>query len=229
MTGRSSASKAPHGRPLRVLFLNENLGGHATMHRAIKATIGERPEIVATFVDVPPRGLIRRVAGAGIPPLDRLDPDFAALRSQLAVSFVARRILRELAGSYDFLHVYTQHAALLSADMIASTPAIVSTDATGRQVSRLLPYRLPTRWTPLQNRVRMPLEQRVYDSATLVIGKSEWCVNSLRNDYQIGDDKLRRIPFGVVIPPLVPRTATPSGRPEITFVGTTLARKGGDR
>ncbi len=225
----STPTTASLERPLRVLFLNENLGGHATMHRAIKATIAEQPQVVATFVDVPPRGLVRRIAGAGIPPLDRLDLDFAALRSQLAVSFVARRILRELTGAYDLLHVYTQHAALLSAETIGSTPAIVSTDATGEQVSRLLPYRLPTRWTPLQHRVRAPLEHRVYDSATLVVGKSDWCLNSLRNDYDMPEQKLRRIPFGVVVPPPVPRTPTSSGRPEITFVGTTLARKGGDR
>jgi glycosyltransferase involved in cell wall biosynthesis len=212
-----------------VLFLNENLGGHATMHRAIRATISAYPQVTATFVDVPSRRLIRRIAGAGIPPLDRLDLDFAALRSQLALSFVARGILRELAGTYDVLHVYTQHAALLSADALASAPAIVSTDATGVQVSGLLPYRLPTRWTPLQNRVRSPLERRVYDSATLVVGKSQWCVASLRTDYQIPDERLRRIPFGVLVPREVPRTPTPSGRPEITFVGTTLARKGGDR
>lgn len=219
----------PRSGPLRMLFLNENLGGHATMHRAIRATIGAYPEVVATFVDVPPRRMIRRIAGAGIPPLDRLDLDFAALRSQLAVSLVARRLLRRVVGTYDLLHVYTQHAVLLSAATLASTPTIVSTDATGEQVSRLLPYRLPTRWTPLQNGVRSPLEQRVYDSATLVVGKSQWCVDSLRNDYEIPEAKLRRIPYGVVIPALVRRTPTPSGRPEVTFIGTTLARKGGDR
>jgi hypothetical protein len=176
------STRQTSSRPLRVLFLNENLGGHATMHRAIRSTIGAHPQILATFVDLPPRGLFRRIAGAGIPILDRLDLDFAALRSQLAVSLIARRILRGLAGSYDVLHVYTQHAVLLSAETLASTPTIVSTDATGEQVSRLLPYRLPTRWTPVQNRLRAPLEQRVYDSATLVIGKSQWCVDSLRND-----------------------------------------------
>lgn len=223
------STRQTSSRPLRVLFLNENLGGHATMHRAIRSTIGAHPQILATFVDLPPRGLFRRIAGAGIPILDRLDLDFAALRSQLAVSLIARRILRGLAGSYDVLHVYTQHAVLLSAETLASTPTIVSTDATGEQVSRLLPYRLPTRWTPVQNRLRAPLEQRVYDSATLVIGKSQWCVDSLRNDYSVPEDRLRSVPFGIVVPPEVPRTWTPSGRPEITFVGTTLARKGGDR
>ncbi len=223
-------STSPRGaRPLRVLFLNENLGGHATMHRAIRATIGDYAHVQSTFVDVPQRGLIRRIAGAGIPPLDRLDLDFAALRSQLAVSYVARRLLRPRVREFDVLHVYTQHAALLSPEILASIPTVVSTDATGVQVSRLLPYRLPTRWTPLQHRVRSPLEERVYESATLVVGKSEWCVDSLRGDYGIPAQKLRRIPFGVLVPPTVTRAETPTDRPEITFIGTTLARKGGDR
>lgn len=215
--------------PLRVLFLNENLGGHATMHRAIRATIGAYPQVQATFVDVPPRRLIRRIAGAGIPPLDRLDLDFAALRSQLAVSYVARRLLRQRVREYDVLHVYTQHAVLLSADILGSIPTVVSTDATGVQVSRLLPYRLPTRWTPVQHRVRSPLERRVYARATLVVGKSRWCVESLRGDYEIPEAKVRRIPYGIVVPTSVTRVPSPTGRPEITFVGTTLARKGGDR
>jgi alpha-maltose-1-phosphate synthase len=228
---RSGVGGAHHDvapRPLRMLFLNENLGGHATMHRAIQATIGAHPEVEPTFVDVPARGTIRRILGAGLPLLDRLDLDFAALRSQLAVSFVARRLLQRLEGSYDVLHVYTQHAALLSVGTLRRAPTIVSTDGTGEQVSRLLPYRVPTRWTPLQNRLRAPLERRVYDAATFVVGKSRWTAASLRNDYSVPDDKLRRISYGVPVPAHVERR-TPPGLPQVTFIGTTLARKGGDR
>lgn len=218
---------ARHGGPLRVLFLNENIGGHATMHLGLRATISAHEDVEATFVDVPPRGLVRKLAGAPIPGLASRDLDLQALRSQLALSATARRLLEQRAGSYDVLHVYTQHAALLSTGLLAATPTIVSTDATGEQVARLLPYRAPTRWTAMQRHVRRPVERRVFDAATFVVAKSHWCAASLRSAYDVPEEKLRVIPFGVVMPR---RVAHPRpGHPVVTFIGASLARKGGDR
>jgi glycosyltransferase involved in cell wall biosynthesis len=219
--------RARHGGLLRVLFLNENIGGHTTMHLGLRATIGAHEDVDATFVDVPTRGLLRNLAGAPIPGLAARDLDLQALRSQLALSATARRLLVQRAGTYDVLHVYTQHAALLSVGLLGATPTIVSTDATGEQVARLLPYREPTRWTAMQRHVRRPVERRVYDAATFVVGKSRWCTASLRGAYDVPEEKLHVIPFGVVVPR---RVAHP--RPEhpiVTFIGASLARKGGDR
>lgn len=215
--------------PLRVLFVNENAGGHVTMHRAIRETITAHPDVVATFLDLPRPGLVRRVARAPLPGLARLDLDGAPLRDQLVTSFVARRLLARLAGSYDVLHVYTQHAALLSARQLAASPSILATDATGRQVSRLLPYRRPTRWTPLQDALRRPFERRAYAGATFVVGKSNWCNRSLSEEYQVPPVKLRRIPYGIPVPPGPVHHTARRARPTVTFIGRTLDRKGGDR
>lgn len=214
--------------PARVLFLNENLGGHATVHLGIRHAIPAHPEISATFLDVPPPGLPRRAIGAHVPMLGRLDLDFQPLRAQLAQSMVARRLLRVADGAYDVLHVYTQHAALGSTHVLRRSPCVVSTDATGDQVSTLLPYRLPTRFTPAQNRLRHRFEEPVFAAATLVVAKSAWAADSLREHYGVPDDKLRVIPLGIVLPetrPVLPSSALP----RVTFVGTTLWRKGGHR
>ena len=71
-------------RPLRALFLNENMGGHATMHRHLRGALTEHPEVDARFVDLPPPRLPRRLFAAQIPGLARLDLDFQPHRVQLA-------------------------------------------------------------------------------------------------------------------------------------------------
>jgi glycosyltransferase involved in cell wall biosynthesis len=68
----------------------------------------------------------------------------------------------------------------------------------------------------------------VYEAATFVVAKSAWCEGSLRHVYGVPDGKLRRIPFGVPVPGAV-RCEASTGLPQVTFIGTTLARKGGER
>ena len=84
-------STGPGDRPpLRVLFVNENLGGHATMHQALRGVLNGHPEVSAEFLDVPAPGLARRLAAAPVPGLVRLDADLQSLRYQLAQSVQAR-------------------------------------------------------------------------------------------------------------------------------------------
>jgi glycosyltransferase involved in cell wall biosynthesis len=135
-------------------------------------------------------------------------------------------MLREAAGTYDVLHVYTQHAALLSRDILRAGPSVVSTDATGHQVARLLPYRAPTVWTERQRGLRSRVERPVWDAATLVLTKSAWAAEALRTDYGVTPDRLRVVPMGLEVPPEPPARAAHE-RPTITFVGRSLARKGG--
>lgn len=212
--------------PLRVLFLSENNGGHSTMHLGIRAAIVEDDRVSATFVDVPAPGSLRRAAGAQIPGLAGRDLDLAPLRGQLATSAAARRLLRSAAGTYDVLHAYTQHGVLLSRDILRAGPSVVSTDATGHQVARLLPYRRPTVWTERQRGLRERFERPVWDAATLVLTKSDWAATSLRDEYGVTADRLRVIPLGPTVPLDVP-TRTAHDRPTITFVGRSLERKGG--
>lgn len=210
----------------RVLFLNENLGGHATMHLHLRRVLAaEYPEIEATFVDLPPPGLARRLAAATIPGLDRLDADLQALRSQIGQSMTARRILLRTASGHDVVHVYTQNAALLSVGLLRSMPAVVSTDTTNILNAYHLPYRFPGRFTGASLRPARALERRVFAAATFVVGQSEHAARQFES-YGVPPERIRVIPFGITVGDMdvCPR---PPGLPRVTFVGTTMERKGG--
>lgn len=224
-TARGRHPSASQVRALRPLFVNENIGGNATMHQHLRAALADwYPSIEASFLDVPARGPLRRAAGAAIPGLAGLDLDFAPLRGQLALSGHVRRRLREWPTPFDVLHVYTHNAALLSVDVLRQHPTVVGLDATSRQSTTLLPYRAPTRFTHWSSGPGRVLEQRVYDAADALVVKSEWARGSLLDDYRVDAARVRLIPYGITVPdvPDVPRD-----RALIAFVGRSMARKGG--
>src|SRR4030095_7550507 len=110
----------------------------------------------------------------------------------------------------DALHVYTQHAALLSTESLRARPSVVSTDASGVQANRLHPGRVPTRFTPARIRLTGRLERRVFDAATLVVAQSQWAAASLRDDYGIAGERITVVPFGIMVPPEPPRRQEPA-------------------
>lgn len=213
------------GSQLRPLFVNENIGGNATMHLHLRAALAaHHPGVAARFLDVPARGILRRVAGAAVPGLSRLDLDLAPLRGQLALSAHVRRRLSRWNDPFDVLHVYTHNAALLSVDLLRRNPTVVGLDATSEQSLQLLPYRKPTRFTALASKPGRALEQRVYDAADAIVVKSEWAKRSLLAGYRVAESKVELIPYGITVPdvPSVPRDGA-----TIAFVGRSMARKGG--
>lgn len=214
--------------PGRVLFVNENLGGHAAMHLYLRDALAEvAPHVDATFLDVPPSGWLRRIYSARVPVIGKLDLDLQPLRFQLAQSETVRRQLAR-AGDYDVLHLYTQSIGLRSIERLAAGPSVVSTDATLAQGAFHLPYRRPTRFTGAAVRVSQRFERRVYAAATLVVAQSEWTAESLRTAYDVPADRVRVVPFGLSVGTR-PERVVPAGLPEVTFVGSTMARKGGTR
>lgn len=213
----------------RLLMLNENVGGHATMHLHLYRALRGRPEVDFVALDVPPRSFSRRLAGLQIPGLSKLDADLAALRQQLAQSSTAQRMLDAAiaAGPVGAIHAYSQHVALRSVDELRAHPSVVSTDAATAQNALQLPWRLPARFTPFATRVGEHFEAKVFGAATMVAAHSEWAADAIRTRYGIADELVRVIPFGMMPPEPVERVVV-DGPPEITFTGTSLARKGGD-
>ena len=215
---------------MRALFVNENIGGHATVHATLRAVLAaQHPEVDARFVDVPPPTGLRRIVGAGIPGLGRLDLDLQPLRAQLALSQWVRRRVAPLLPETDVVHVYTGNAALRFADHLAHVPSVVSTDATNVTNATRLPYRDPSRFTPAMSRISQRFERPVYDAATFVVANSHWVSRSLRADYGVAVDRMRVLPFGVLAPDFeddaAPGTTAP-GLPQVVFVGRQLERKG---
>ncbi len=225
MTGSAAAGEWPEVG--RLIMLNENLGGHATMHLNIYRALAAHPEVDYVRLDVPPRSWSRRAFGLRVPGLSRLDLDLAPIRSQLASSQTARRMLRAAiaAGPVGAIHAYSQHVALRSVAELARYPSVVSTDGTAAQVARQLPYRRPTRFTPASIALAERLEARVFEAATMVVAQSEWCATAIRDRYGVTEDRLRVIPTAVHPAEVSP--VTPPELPEVTFVGYSMERKGG--
>lgn len=214
---------------MRVLFINENIGGHETVHHNLEQALETHPEVEAEFLHAPRPRLPRRLIGATVPGLGRLDLDLQALRAQLALSTAVRHRLRPIIGRFDCVHVYTQNATLVSAGLLRSVPTVVSLDSTNAQNAFQLPQRRPTRFTARLLPLTQWFERKVYDAATLVAPSSAWCEQSLRSAYSVPVEKLRTLPFGVPVVDPLPPAPRPSGLPEITFVGRDLERKGGNR
>lgn len=215
---------------MRVLFVNENLGGHATVHATLEAALVGRDEVDPTFLHVPAAKGWRRVAAAAVPGVGRLDMDLQSLRAQLALSSWVRRELARRLHGFDVLHVYTANAGLRSADLIGAMPSVVTTDATNVTNAYRLPYREATRFTPRVARAAKRFEQPVYDAATRVVANTAWVARSLRSEYGLTDDRLRVFPFGIRAPDFdegpAPGAADPRGLPQLVFVGRQLERKG---
>jgi starch synthase len=216
-----------YDQAVRVLFVSENIGGHRTFHRHIERALHGHPEIDARFVHVPPPKLGRRIVGAAVPGLGRLDLDLKPVRAQFAAAAVARRLVRPYVENADVVHWYTANSALLCLDVVGNTPSVVSLDMTNAQNSLRLPYRYPTLFTPFVTRPVAAVERRVYERAHAVITKSEWAATSVRDDYGIDPAKVRAHAFGIVPGPRPRRHRR--RRPTVAFVGTTLERKGGRR
>lgn len=206
--------------------MNENLGGHAALHLHLRRALADdHPRIACHFIDVPPPGLGRALLSAPVPGLARLDADLQPLRSQVALSAAVTRVLARIAHDYDVVHVYSQNAALLSARILRSMPAVVSTDTTNLVNAYQLPYRAPGPGTAASLRPAMFLERRAFGAATLVVAQSEWAAGQLER-YGVPPARVRVIPFGITVEPMA-TPHPPSGPPRVTFVGTTMDRKGG--
>ncbi len=212
---------------MHIHFVNENIGGHVTMHHHLRTVLAEHDDVHATYFDVPRAGLATRIAGAGVPGLGHLDLDLQLIRARLAQSVVVRRHLHSLPEAPDALHAYTQNTALLSVDYMRRVPTVVSIDASNRQNAYRLPYRRPTRFTPLTVPLGTVWERRVYEQARCIVAHSTWAADSVLG-YGIPDARVEVIPFGISIPPPAPARVE-GGLPRIVFVGTSMERKGGWR
>jgi len=221
------------GRPVRALLVNENIGGHVTVHHHLRRIAAERDDLVVRIVDVPPPGFWRRVAAAPVPVLARVDADLRPVRYQLAQSaWVARRLPGWIVGApgeppFDVVHLYTHNVGLLARRALRGTPYVVTIDSTNTQSNLMHPVREPTRWSSLSTPVVRPFERAVYAGARRVVANSRWCARSLVADYGIDPGRIEVLPMGVPVPPARDAGADGSAMPRVVFIGRGMERKGG--
>jgi alpha-maltose-1-phosphate synthase len=215
-------------RPVRALLVNENIGGHATVHHHLRAVAASRSDVEVRIVDVPPPGFWRKAVGVALPGLGRVDADLRAARYQLAQSaWVARRLGSWIAGfDADVVHLYTHNTGLLARRPLRTLPYVVTLDSTTAQSNLLHPAREPTRFSPWSTAVTRPFERAVYAGARTVVANSQWAAASVVGDYGIDPARVEVLPMGVPVPALaVP--APRRGLPRVLFIGRTMRRKGG--
>ena len=134
------------------------------------------------------------------------------------------------AGPVGAIHAYSQHVAMRSLRELRAYPSVVSTDGSAAQNAVQLPFRRPGRFTPFTARVGEHFERKVFDAATIVVAQSEWCARAIRDRYDIGPDRLRVIPFGIIPPDPPPPVAVDPGRAARDHVhGHVAAAQGWDR
>lgn len=216
----------------RYLFINENIGGHRTVHAALRRIFADVEGIEVDFVDGQPPGLLGRILRAPVPGLARLDLDLQPLRSQLVHSAgIRRQVKKRLAdGNVDAIHLYTQNAMLGGSRLLAQLPTVITTDSTGRLNAFSLPYRPPTRFSAAMSRVALLFERPVLEQAHMVFANTRQVVESLRSaDYRFPAQRVRHLELGIFSPYLgqPPAPRDPGRRPTIVFIGATLERKGG--
>jgi len=211
---------------VHVHFVNENVGGHATMHFNVRRALAGHADVQATFWDVPRDVFAARLVGASWPGLGQLDLDFHLVRARLAQSELVRRHLARV-ESPDVLHLYTQNTGWLSTATMRRIPTVVSIDATNRQNAYRLPQRHPTRFTPLTVAVGHPWERRVFEASRAIVAHSRWAADAVIR-YGISPERVHVVPFGIDVDVQVARIPH-DGLPRIVFVGTSMNRKGGWR
>ncbi|HVA43473.1 MAG TPA: glycosyltransferase family 4 protein [Acidimicrobiales bacterium] len=208
---------------VRAHFVNENIAGHRTMHLGLRRHLPEHSDISFSIYDCPERSLLVRLAGRRLPGLDALDMDYSAVRDQMARSLSVRAHLWRISPP-DVLHLYTQNIGLASTEYMARVPTIVSTDTTNTLFTHLEPWGRARRIARGPLAAARRLEKRVFDAAAMVVTHSEWAAASVRES-GVSPEKVRVIPFGIVMPDSAPRH--PEDRPRITFIGNSMGNKGG--
>jgi len=207
---------------VRVHFVNENIGGHVTMHRHVKEALSRHPDVDATFWDVPRDVLAARLFGASWPGLSRLDLDLQVVRTRLAQSELVRRHLAQV-DLPDVLHLYTQNTGWLSTGTMRRVPTVVSIDASNSQNAYLLPHRRPTRFTPLTVAAGRPWERRVFDAARAIVAHSMWAADAVIAA-GVPAERMHIVPFGIRVGDATVPTHD-DGLPRIAFVGMSMERK----
>ena len=208
---------------LRVAFLNENVGGHATFHANVMAELARRRDVQAVRIDISPPSFLRRIAAGSVPFLAGRDADFALFRAQLVQSAAAARPLRRIAENCDVLHFYSQNACPM---LTPRRPYVVTTDASCAQTARMSPSRYPGRGTAVSLRAAQVLEHRFLDRASAIVAQSDWSRAGLVDETGIDEERVSVIRLGG--PRAQPWIERPADRrPRVAYVGFSMLRKGG--
>ncbi|MGE5096800.1 MAG: glycosyltransferase, partial [Betaproteobacteria bacterium] len=206
-------------RPLRIGFVVEDALGHVTHAHALEAAVAADGGIAADWIRIPPSAddALGRVPG---------------LPFSVRVSLRARRQIeaRLRNGPFDGLFFHTQALTPACADIVGSTPSVVSLDATPRNFATVAEGYGEQAAGGMRDVVKTVLFRRVFARARKLVTMSRWARDSLVEDYRVDAGKVSVVPPGIDLSAWRPRDAQAprAGRLRLLFVGGDFRRKGGD-
>ena len=221
--------------PLKVISLNIFIMGHITYQDVLEKTFGKHiPEIEFDSIhltDYFKQDLLGRLVywllSQKLPGAEKADYDFHRFRTELALSFFARRCLeRRLKNAQpDVLHLHTQGIAFLAVPLFKKFPSVVSIDYTAALLAKDHPYPSRVTYQPI-----IAAEKKCFEAAAHVISWSDKARKSVIEDYKISPDKVTTIPPTVPLDILNSSARKPAKKDKIRllFVGNDFVRKGGE-
>jgi glycosyltransferase involved in cell wall biosynthesis len=212
--------------PLRIGFINENLGGHASFQSRLLESLENDSSVICDTLNVPSRGFVRRVLTSPLPLPDGWDFDVPLFRNQVGQSLAVTNQVKELVATNDVIHMYSQNAAPLNVRHLRKRPLIVSSDATCGQVAEKFPFRYPGYGSFLGQALCEGVEKHILRQATAIITQSEWARRAFIRDCSIPSDIVHVVRMGA------PRPIKAVDRPardlvKVVYVGASMNRKGG--
>lgn len=162
-----------------------------------------------------------------LPGAEKSDYDFHRFRTELALSFFARRCLeRRLKNTQpDVLHLHTQGIAFLALPLFKKFPSVVSIDYTAALLANQHPYPSHVTYRPI-----IAAEQKCFEAAAHIISFSDRARNSVIEDYKISNEKVTTIPPALPLDMFNSIASKPDKEDKIRllFVGNDFVRKGGE-
>jgi glycosyltransferase involved in cell wall biosynthesis len=224
--------------PLRVLFVNTGIMGHASAARLIRDAVATQPDVEAVHVDLSAEltvrdRVVRRLLTLGPRPGTAAGAMTAArFRHELDSGVRAARRIAELerrGTGFDTIHFHTQAAAWASLGRMRRTPSVVSIDAT----QRLLSLNHPPGVLRRDYAAGAARDRRVFRAAAAVVSTSQWAADDVARDLDGDGSKVHVLPYPVPLDGFDPgwieaRRARAATEPvRVLFVGSHFEEKGG--
>jgi glycosyltransferase involved in cell wall biosynthesis len=204
----------------RIGFFLEQTLGHITHSQNLQTCIADDPTVDAYLGLLPyeTTGISARI------PVYRSN---WTIRSGM----LARRALQSAArqGAFDALFFHTQVPGVLASDWMKGIPAVVSLDATPRQMDQLGAFYAHQTGPEWLEHMKWRLNRACFQNARAIVTWSEWAKKGLEDEYGVAPEKVTVIPPGSDTQSWIsgePRHES-NGTVKILFVGGNLERKGG--
>jgi glycosyltransferase involved in cell wall biosynthesis len=219
---------------VRALFFNEgdldtHVLGHGRLDAALQAGSAQATGLETRFAGLAPlTGGADALAHRRVRGLRKGDLDLVVLRWHLVQSLRARRALREELTRWpaDVVHLYTPAVALTMADLMRTTPIVLSTGATIHDWWAMPAWRRTHAHAELTIAPSRALERRALRHAALVLARTGWARR--RTEQEAPGARVVEHHPGIDLDRYRPAERRPRERPRVLFVGSRFREKGGE-